>query len=116
MRKVLVHMDYEVNATHFAGRLTCPDRLAVSMCVLPVLCLDGGGVRGLIELDTLAAISASAGGRPINELFDLIVGTSTGGMIALGVGCIGQESLPIERIKDTYRTMAQRIFGGDVQS
>ena len=44
-----------------------------------VLTLDGGGVRGIIELTILAEIEHRVGlGAPIRELFDLIVGTSTG--------------------------------------
>ena len=48
-----------------------------------VLCLDGGGIRGLV-LQLLTAIEQAAG-VPIKELFDWIGGTSTGGLLALGI-------------------------------
>ncbi|KAF6832216.1 hypothetical protein CPLU01_06315 [Colletotrichum plurivorum] len=52
-----------------------------------VLCLDGGGVRGIVELYVLKAIERVLGdGLRIQDFLDLIVGTSTGGIIALGLG------------------------------
>ena len=55
-----------------------------------VLSLDGGGVRGIVELVILQEIERSLGpGLPIQAFFDLIVGTSTGGIIALGLGANG---------------------------
>ncbi|KAM3089514.1 hypothetical protein ACMFMG_001101 [Clarireedia jacksonii] len=52
-----------------------------------VLSLDGGGIRGIVELETLHAIETELGGDlRIQAFFDLIVGTSTGGIIALGLG------------------------------
>ena len=47
-----------------------------------ILCLDGGGLRGLMQAEILAQIQAATG-RKITELFDWIVGTSIGGVIAL---------------------------------
>ncbi|XDG06053.1 hypothetical protein ABKA04_005668 [Annulohypoxylon sp. FPYF3050] len=52
-----------------------------------ILCLDGGGIRGIVELQTLSAIESILGpDLPIQCFLDLIVGTSTGGIIALGLG------------------------------
>ncbi|KAK0515924.1 hypothetical protein JMJ35_001958 [Cladonia borealis] len=52
-----------------------------------VLCFDGGGIRGIVELEVLKAIEkALPADIPIRSFFDLIVGTSTGGIIALGIG------------------------------
>ncbi|KAK3934638.1 hypothetical protein QBC46DRAFT_347432 [Diplogelasinospora grovesii] len=52
-----------------------------------LLCLDGGGVRGIVELEVLRHIENYLGGHlPIQAFFDLIVGTSTGGIIAAGLG------------------------------
>ncbi|CAL4099761.1 unnamed protein product, partial [Meganyctiphanes norvegica] len=50
-----------------------------------VLCLDGGGLRGLILIQLLLAIQEAAGGRPVLEMFDWIAGTSTGGILALAL-------------------------------
>ncbi|KAH3860859.1 hypothetical protein DPMN_023782 [Dreissena polymorpha] len=49
-----------------------------------VLSHDGGCIRGFIILETLEAIEKEAG-KPIKYLFDWIGGTSTGGIIALGI-------------------------------
>src|SRR5690554_4752392 len=49
-----------------------------------ILSIDGGGIRGVIPAMVLTAIEEKAG-RPIADLFDLIAGTSTGGIIAVGL-------------------------------
>jgi uncharacterized protein len=49
-----------------------------------ILSIDGGGIRGIIPALVLAEIERLSA-RPACELFDLIAGTSTGGIIALGV-------------------------------
>ncbi|KAG9835169.1 FabD/lysophospholipase-like protein, partial [Aureobasidium melanogenum] len=52
-----------------------------------VLSLDGGGMRGIMELEVLRAIEKTLGGNlRIQSFFDLIVGTSTGGINALALG------------------------------
>ena len=50
-----------------------------------VLSLDGGGIRGAFSAACLAKLESSVG-RPITDYFDLITGTSTGGIIALALG------------------------------
>ena len=42
--------------------------------------LDGGGIRGIVELSVLQALQKAVGLEefPIRDMFDLIVGTSTG--------------------------------------
>ncbi|HYY87383.1 MAG TPA: patatin-like phospholipase family protein, partial [Chloroflexota bacterium] len=49
-----------------------------------VLAIDGGGIRGIIPALVLEAIE-DVTKRPISASFDLISGTSTGGIIALGL-------------------------------
>jgi len=49
-----------------------------------ILSIDGGGIRGIIPALVLAEIEERSG-RRIAELFDLIAGTSTGGILALGL-------------------------------
>lgn len=49
-----------------------------------ILCLDGGGVRGLVQIEMLRQIEQKTGKR-IVDLFEWIVGTSTGGIIALAL-------------------------------
>ena len=54
-------------------------RLKPKCAGVRVLTLDGGGVRGIIELAILKEIEDRVGlGLPISDLFDLVVGTSTG--------------------------------------
>ena len=44
-----------------------------------ILTLDGGGIRGIVELALVKAIEREVGiGIEIGEMFDLVVGTSTG--------------------------------------
>jgi predicted acylesterase/phospholipase RssA len=47
------------------------------------LSIDGGGIRGIIPAVMLTEIEARTGKR-ISQLFDIIAGTSTGGILALG--------------------------------
>lgn len=49
-----------------------------------ILFLDGGGVRGLIQIEVLEQLERETG-RRVTELFDWIVGTSTGGIVALAL-------------------------------
>ena len=49
-----------------------------------ILFLDGGGIKGLAQIEVLCQLEERTG-RSITELFDWIVGTSTGGIIALGL-------------------------------
>ncbi len=50
-----------------------------------ILSLDGGGVKGIFSAAALAAIEEDLN-ITITDHFDLIAGTSTGGIIAIGLG------------------------------
>jgi patatin-like phospholipase/acyl hydrolase len=56
-----------------------------------ILCLDGGGIRGLILIQMLEALETILGG-PVIKHFDWISGTSTGGILALAL-CCGKAAL-----------------------
>ena len=77
-----------------------------------VLSLDGGGMRGIYTatyLDRLCTTFARRRGitaLDIGAAFDLIVGTSTGGIIA----CALAADIPPLDIVDLYRTYGQQIF------
>ena len=49
-----------------------------------VLVLDGGGMKGLVEIEVLAQLEEHTG-KKVTELFDWIIGTSTGGIVALAL-------------------------------
>jgi calcium-independent phospholipase A2 len=51
-----------------------------------ILCLDGGGIRGLILIQMLEALEFILGG-PVIKYFDWISGTSTGGILSLALCC-----------------------------
>lgn len=72
---------------------------------LKILSIDGGGIRGLFPAQYLANIEKSIG-KKINEFFDLIVGTSTGGIIALALSV----GIPAEEIAKLYENNAEEIF------
>ncbi|KAK5102797.1 hypothetical protein LTS08_003597 [Lithohypha guttulata] len=50
-----------------------------------ILTIDGGGARGIVPLLMLRRLEHEFG-LPIQNFFDLIIGTSTGGIIGLGLG------------------------------
>jgi hypothetical protein len=53
-----------------------------------VLSLDGGGVKGIIELEILQQLGSLVGGDlPVDKLFDMILGTSIGKFIHLKLPC-----------------------------
>ncbi len=72
-----------------------------------VLAIDGGGIRGLIAALVLAELEDRSG-RPASELFDLIAGTSTGGIIA-GAVC-APDPLPAAEVAAIYEEEGPRIF------
>ena len=52
-----------------------------------ILSIDGGGIRGVFPAVVLAGLEERyLDGQPLARYFDLIAGTSTGGIIALGLG------------------------------
>lgn len=72
-----------------------------------ILCLDGGGIKGVFTAAVLAQIEALSGKR-IADHFDLICGTSTGGILAIGLGL----GLSAQELLDFYRERGPSIFPG----
>ncbi len=70
-----------------------------------ILSLDGGGIRGAFIAAFLADLERRLKCR-LHEYFDLIAGTSTGGIIA-GALALGE---PAERIETFYRERGPKIF------
>ena len=79
---------------------------------LRVLSLDGGGMRGTYTATYLDRVAgAFAARRGVEELdigaaFDLIVGTSTGGIVA----CALAAGIPLSEITDLYVAHGPKIF------
>jgi predicted acylesterase/phospholipase RssA len=58
-----------------------------------ILAVDGGGVRGVVAALVLAELERRAQ-RPVCRLFDLVAGTSTGAVLALGLLCPDRDGGP----------------------
>uniref|UniRef100_A0A3P8P277 phospholipase A2 n=1 Tax=Astatotilapia calliptera TaxID=8154 RepID=A0A3P8P277_ASTCA len=68
-----------------------------------LLCLDGGGIKGLVLIQMLIALEKEAG-RPTRELFDWVAGTSTGGILALAI--------IHDYLRCLYFRMKEQVFKG----
>ena len=73
-----------------------------------ILAIDGGGIKGVFPAAFLASVEDSIG-EPIGEYFDLISGTSTGGIIAIGLGL----GLSARDILSFYEEHGPKIFSGN---
>ena len=78
-----------------------------------ILSLDGGGIKGLFPATVLAELERRyLDGRSIASCFDLITGTSTGGIIALGLGA----GLSAAKLADLYTNRGADIFPSPIDS
>ena len=82
-----------------------------------ILSLDGGGFRGLSSLIILNHIMRMLADDPDDvpvpspcQIFDLICGTSTGGIIAILLGRLGLDCLTAISV---YQELGPRVFGRD---
>lgn len=74
-------------------------------CQGQILALSGGGYRGLYTAKILACIEESIG-HPIARHFDLLAGTSIGGILALGLAC----ELPTANLVCLFEENGSAIF------
>ncbi|KAE8314483.1 acyl transferase/acyl hydrolase/lysophospholipase [Aspergillus transmontanensis] len=78
---------------------------------LRVLSLDGGGVRGLSSLYILREVMQRLNpeGKPRKpcEVFDMIAGTSTGGLCAI---MLGRLEMTVDECIEAYNRFMKRIF------
>jgi len=80
--------------------------------MIKVLSIDGGGIRGIIPAILLAEIEKRTG-KPISNLFHLIAGTSTGGILALGLVKPDKYARPqysARQLIDFYEQEGSKIF------
>ncbi|GAQ84096.1 hypothetical protein KFL_001760050 [Klebsormidium nitens] len=112
---------------HVAGTaFAIADRLSqVREEVKPVriLSIDGGGIRGVLPAEWLGRLEQALGGdqsRPLHDCFDIVAGTSTGGIIATML-CAPNKDLNRDavepmfsaaEIEGVYRSLGKRIFSG----
>lgn len=70
-----------------------------------ILCIDGGGIKGLYSAKVLSLFEKYYN-TVVSDHFDLICGTSTGGIIALGASL----KMPMDTIVDFYKKYGPKIF------
>lgn len=92
-----------------------------------ILSIDGGGIRGLLptmllqwveeelttEINKILPSDAPKAEVRLGEVFDLIAGTSTGGLISMGLGVPDETGRPLYSMSafvDLYETKGQIIF------
>ncbi|OMO76754.1 Armadillo [Corchorus capsularis] len=77
---------------------------------LRILSMDGGGMKGLATVQILKEIEKGTGKR-IHELFDLICGTSTGGMLAVALGI---KLMTLDQCEEIYKNLGKLVFAEPV--
>ncbi|XP_054475850.1 calcium-independent phospholipase A2-gamma-like [Anoplopoma fimbria] len=75
-----------------------------------ILTVDGGGLRGLVALQTLHKLEALTG-KPIYKLFDYICGVSTGAILGFMLGVF---QIPLNECDDLYRKLGSDVFKQNV--
>lgn len=71
-----------------------------------ILCIDGGGIKGTLPAAFLKELEEDLH-EPIGSYFDLIAGTSTGGILAIGLA-LGLKAVDL---LDLYENRGPTIFG-----
>ena len=72
-----------------------------------ILSIDGGGICGILPASVLAELERRfLGGASIANHFDMLAGTSTGGIVALALA----KGLTAARIRDVYLERGKLIF------
>jgi uncharacterized protein len=81
--------------------------------VIRILSIDGGGMRGIIPMRVLSELERVTGRRAAT-MFDVVAGTSTGGVIALALsrpgGPDGGPLLTAQEVLDVYMSWGPKIF------
>ncbi|VAH45265.1 unnamed protein product [Triticum turgidum subsp. durum] len=77
---------------------------------LRILSMDGGGMKGLATVQMLKQIEQGTG-KHIHEMFDLICGTSTGGMLAMALGI---KQMSLDQCEEIYTKLGKLVFAEPV--
>lgn len=75
-----------------------------------ILCIDGGGIKGLYSATVLMELEKAHNIR-LTDYFDLVCGTSTGGIIALGVSA----GIPMKNVVEFYKKHGPEIFKSNLK-
>ncbi|XP_053282836.1 calcium-independent phospholipase A2-gamma isoform X1 [Pleuronectes platessa] len=75
-----------------------------------ILSIDGGGLRGLLALQTLQKLETMTG-KPIYKQFDYICGVSTGAILGFMLGVF---QIPLNECDDLYRKLGSDVFKQNV--
>lgn len=73
-----------------------------------ILAIDGGGTRAVLALQILKRIELLTG-TSLRSTFDIIGGTSTGGILAVAAGILGKS---LQQVEDLYTQFAHQVFSG----
>jgi patatin-like phospholipase/acyl hydrolase len=73
---------------------------------LRILSMDGGGMKGLATVQMLKQIEQGTG-KCIHEMFDLICGTSTGGMLAMALGL---KRMTLDQCEEIYTKLGKALL------
>lgn len=82
--------------------------------IFTILCIDGGGIRGIVPARILEEIETQTG-KPISELFDMVGGPSTGAIVAAGL-CVSDPAdktkpkFTAKQMKEFYFNSSPKIF------
>jgi patatin-like phospholipase/acyl hydrolase len=80
--------------------------------MMKVLSIDGGGLRGIIPARILKEIETRTN-KPISKLFNIVSGTSTGGLLTLAItkpNTQGNPEFSAENLVDLYMERSKEIF------
>lgn len=74
-----------------------------------ILAIDGGGIRAVLALQILKRMEVLMGAS-LRSTFDIIAGTSTGGVLAVATGILGK---PLQEVEELYTQFAHQVFSGN---
>ena len=90
------------------GKVRSPLLKGTPKCVLVI---DGGGLKGYMTNEILRGLEKALKGisqnLELHEAFDLVLGTSTGGLISIALGKLG---LTCEEISNFYQEVGKKVF------
>ncbi|XP_022105032.1 calcium-independent phospholipase A2-gamma-like [Acanthaster planci] len=73
---------------------------------LRILSIDGGGTRGVIAIETLREIERRTS-QPIRDLFDYMMGVSSGAVLGFLLACGGAS---LDECEELYLQLSQEVF------